>query len=80
MRASRKTDFWKLNITLVSMTYHNQRPQCPSVSPHVLLPPGMLPVEVPLSNHSSLSQGEKIGTHNVHVATAITIIYLLSLL
>ena len=35
--SSRKTDFRKLKITLVSMTYHNQRPQCPSLSPHVLL-------------------------------------------
>ena len=37
MRTSRKTDFWKLKITLVTMTYHSQRPQCPSLSPHVLL-------------------------------------------
>ena len=37
MRTSRKTDFRKLKITLVTMTYHNQRPQCPSLSPHVLL-------------------------------------------
>ena len=37
MRTSRKTDFRKLKITLVSMTYHSQRPQCPSLSPQVLL-------------------------------------------
>ena len=38
MRTSRKTDFRKLKITLlVTMTYHSQRPQCPSLSPHVLL-------------------------------------------
>ena len=37
MRTSRKTDFGKLKINLVSMTYHSQRPQCPSLSPHVLL-------------------------------------------
>ena len=37
MRTSRKTDFRKQKRTLVSMTYHNQRPQCPSLSPHVLL-------------------------------------------
>ena len=37
MRTSRKTDFRKLKITLVSITYHNQHPQCPSLSPHVLL-------------------------------------------
>ena len=37
MRTSRKTEFRKLKITLVTMTYHSQRPQCPSVSPHVLL-------------------------------------------
>ena len=34
---SRKTDFRKLKITLVTMTYHSQRLQCPSLSPHVLL-------------------------------------------
>ena len=37
MRTSRKTDFRKLKITLVTMTYHSQRPRCPSLSPHVLL-------------------------------------------
>ena len=38
MWTSRKTvGFRKLKITLVSMTYHSQRPQCPSLSPHVLL-------------------------------------------
>ena len=37
MRTSRKTDFRKLKIALVTMTYHSQRPQCPSLSPHVLL-------------------------------------------
>ena len=37
MRTSRKTDFRKLKITLVTMTYHSQRPQCPSLAPHVLL-------------------------------------------
>ena len=37
MLTSRKTDFRKLKITLVTMTYHSQRPQCPSLSPHVLL-------------------------------------------
>ena len=37
MRMSRKTDFRKLKIILVTMTYHSQRPQCPSLSPHVLL-------------------------------------------
>ena len=31
MRTSRKTDFQKLKITLVTMTYHSQRPQCPSL-------------------------------------------------
>ena len=39
MRTSRKTDFRKLKITLVSMTYPGQRPQCPSLSPHVLSKP-----------------------------------------
>ena len=33
MRTSRKTDFRKLKITLVTMTYHSQRPQCPPPSP-----------------------------------------------
>ena len=37
MWTSRKTDFRKLKINLVTMTYHSQRPQCPSLSPHVLL-------------------------------------------
>ena len=37
MRTSRKTDFRKLKITLATMTYHSQRPQCPSLFPHVLL-------------------------------------------
>ena len=37
MRTSRKADFRKLKITLVTMTYHSQCPQCPSLSPHVLL-------------------------------------------
>ena len=37
MRTSRKTDFRKLKISLVTMTYHSQRPQCPSLSPHVLV-------------------------------------------
>ena len=37
MRMSRKTDFQKLKIALLSMTYHNQRPQFPSLSPTVLL-------------------------------------------
>ena len=37
MRTSRKTDFRKLKITLVTLTYHSQRPQCPSLSPHILL-------------------------------------------
>ena len=37
MRTSRKTDFRKLKIALVTMIYHNQRPQCPSLSHHVLL-------------------------------------------
>ena len=37
MRTSRKTDFRKLKITLVASTYPGQRPQCPSLSPHVLL-------------------------------------------
>ena len=32
MRTSRKTDFRKLKITVVTMTYHSQRPQCPSSS------------------------------------------------
>ena len=32
-----ETDFRKLKITLVTMTYHNQRPQWPSLSSHVLL-------------------------------------------
>ena len=36
MRKSRKTDFRKLKITLVALTYPGQRPQCPSLSPHVL--------------------------------------------
>ena len=44
IRHLRKTDFRKLKITLVTMTYHRQRPQCPSLSPHVLL----LQVEVKL--------------------------------
>ena len=34
---SRKTDFRKRKITLVASTYPGQRPQCPSLSPHVLL-------------------------------------------
>ena len=37
MRTSRKTDFRKLKITLVTMTCDSQRPQCFSLSPHVLL-------------------------------------------
>ena len=37
MRKSRKTDFPKLKITLVTMIYPGQRPQCPSLSPRVLL-------------------------------------------
>ena len=37
MWTSRKTDFRKLKITLVTMTYHTQRPECPCLSPHVLL-------------------------------------------
>ena len=37
MRTSLETDSWKLKITLVTMTYHSQHPQCPSLSPHVLL-------------------------------------------
>ena len=37
MRTSRKTDFRRLKITLVIMTYHSQRPQCPSLFSHVLL-------------------------------------------
>ena len=37
MRTSWKTDFRKLKITLATMTYHSQRPRCPSLSPHVLL-------------------------------------------
>ena len=34
---SRKTDFRKLKKTLVTMAYHSQHPQCPSLLPHVLL-------------------------------------------
>ena len=37
MRTSRKTDFRKLKITLVTMTYHSQHPQFLSLSPHVFL-------------------------------------------
>ena len=37
MRTSWKTDFRKLKITLVATTYPCQRPQCPSLSPYVLL-------------------------------------------
>ena len=37
MRTSREADFRKLKITLVTMTYHSQHPQRPSLSPHVLL-------------------------------------------
>ena len=37
MRTSRKTYFRKLKITLVGLRYPGQRPQCPSLSPHVLL-------------------------------------------
>ena len=37
VRTSRETDFRKLKIALVTMTYHNQHPQCPSLPPHVLL-------------------------------------------
>ena len=37
MRTSRETDFRKLKITSVTMTYHSQHPQRPSLSPHVLL-------------------------------------------
>ena len=29
VRTSRETDFWKLKITLVTMTYHSQHPLCP---------------------------------------------------
>ena len=37
MRTSRKSDFRKLKKTLVASTYPGQRPQCPSLSRHVLL-------------------------------------------
>ena len=37
MRKSRKRDFRKLKITSVASTYPGRRPQCPSLSPHVLL-------------------------------------------
>ena len=37
MRTSRKTDFRRLKISLVTVTYHSQGPQCPSLSPHVPL-------------------------------------------
>ena len=37
MQTSRNTDFRKLKITLVALTYPGQRPQCPSLSAHVLL-------------------------------------------
>ena len=37
VQTSRETDFRKLKITLVTMTYHSQHPQCSSLSPHVLL-------------------------------------------
>ena len=53
MRTYRKTDFRKLKIALVVRTYHSQRPQCPSLSPHVLLTasdgiPNVLPKEFAL--------------------------------
>ena len=50
MRTSRETDFRKLKITLVSMTYPSQRPQCHSLSPHVLLVAIYVKLEVIVSN------------------------------
>ena len=43
MRTSRKTDFWKLKITLEGLTYLSQRPQCPSVSLSVPQCPSVSP-------------------------------------
>ena len=39
-----KQTFRKLKITLVASTYPGQRPQCPSVPPHVLLSAGMFAI------------------------------------
>ena len=54
MQTSRKTDFRKLKITLVTMTYHSQHPHCPSLFPHVLLKPQYEICSVPLHYFKSL--------------------------
>ena len=48
MRTSGEIDFrnrLKLKITLVESTYPSQRPECPSLSPHFLLPTQILEVK-----------------------------------
>ena len=64
MRTFRKTDFRKLKITLVTVTYHSQRPQCPSLSPHVLLSVLVaVPIQVPVSVRATMSTSSRTSTH-----------------
>ena len=50
VRTSRETDLEKLKITLVTMTYHSQHPQCPSLSRHVLLLVPVVQIEAEFCN------------------------------
>ena len=67
MRTSRKTDFRKLKITLVSMTYYNQRPQCPSLSPHVLL---ITPTSAPVGRGWAALSASLVASSSVYALSA----------
>ena len=61
VRTSQKTDFRKLKITLMFMTYQSQRPQCPSLSAHVRsYGPQALPTPLLQAQAPSKSKG-RIG-------------------
>ena len=66
VRTSRKTDFRKLKITLVTMTYHSQRPQCPSLSSlfscSYIVHSGIVYVYNILTSACSCSERTSIGT------------------